>query len=1035
MTSGEAARLAVEWSEAAGALLPPPPLSADEACAALHAALDPQRAPAAALHGVQQLAEWAEARRAQWLEPYVMAFLPSVLALCADKQRAVQLAAEAAGRAMMRALHPVAVDGALPLLCAEFDAHRWQTKLAALAMLTAMAEASPAAVGANLATLVVKLMEVAQDPKPSIKQAATRALRQCCAVITNPDVSPLIDAVIAANLDPSLADGAVDQLVATPFVHPVDEQTLALLVPLLLRALRARAAAATIRKAALVVDTMLKLATSAAAVAPIAAELRAELARDAAEVALPEVRQKVGEALATLDAAGVPSAGGGGGGGGVSAAEVEALLRRVAPPCGGAAPPVFAWVARVSAPHFGRGAPLDAAVVEAYLRASLSAADASAVAERFLSEGALLFGVETDAAEEEQDDLEVLCDCDFSLAYGNRVLLHSTPLKLKRGKCYGLIGPNGAGKSTLMRSIALGTLEGFPQGIRSVYVECDVSAADGEVSCIDFALADPDLKASSKEEVAAMLRSVGFSERLMDQPVGALSGGWRMRFALSRAMLRQPELLLLDEPTNHIDAHGVEWLTRYLQNLSDQSISSMIVSHDSAFLDAVAQAIVHFEKTRKLKVYQGNLSAFVQRMPEAAAYYRLESQTVAFSFPSPGPLEGVTSRTKAIVKLTNASFTYAAASLPALVEVSAQLSMASRVAVVGPNGAGKSTLIKLLVGELLLEEGAGRLEKHPNMRLAYVAQHAFHHIERHLDKSPAAYLEWRFSGGVDAEGPALNFLTLDEDEAKLVGQKKGQVEKLVGRRKSKKGVEYEVQLVGCADPMYDNEWVSREELLQRTWTDPDDKKKRKRECGSAMAKLIAQADERCAFQQSGISEKKLTAADVQAHFDQFNLEAQFGTHAKISALSGGQKVKVVLAAAMWMEPHVLILDEPTNFLDRDSLGALTCAVKAFGGGVVVVSHQREFYSAVCTEIWTMDGGRCTVTGSDWWDGFEKARKKEAEKAVKEAAKADKEDKKPGTVSKIELKKIKKKVADMRKNGEDVNTDDEIQKAGYALDVN
>ena len=81
---------------------------------------------------------------------------------------------------------------------------------------------------------------------------------------------------------------------------------------------------------------------------------------------------------------------------------------------------------------------------------------------------------------------QVLCDCEFSLAYGNRVLLHNTRLKLKRGKCYGLIGPNGAGKSTLMRSIAADLVEGFPKEIRSVYVECDVSATHAEMSCVDF---------------------------------------------------------------------------------------------------------------------------------------------------------------------------------------------------------------------------------------------------------------------------------------------------------------------------------------------------------------------------------------------------------------------------------------------------------------------------------------------------------------------------------------------------------------------
>ena len=85
----------------------------------------------------------------------------------------------------------------------------------------------------------------------------------------------------------------------------------------------------------------------------------------------------------------------------------------------------------------------------------------------------------------------MLCNCEFSLAYGNRVLLHNTRLKLKRGKCYGLIGPNGAGKSTLMRSIAAELVEGFPKEIRSVYVECDVSAADADYICWEFIHMDP----------------------------------------------------------------------------------------------------------------------------------------------------------------------------------------------------------------------------------------------------------------------------------------------------------------------------------------------------------------------------------------------------------------------------------------------------------------------------------------------------------------------------------------------------------------
>merc|ERR1719446_1002549 len=141
--------------------------------------------------------------------------------------------------------------------------------------------------------------------------------------------------------------------------------------------------------------------------------------------------------------------------------------------------------------------------------------------------------------------------------------------------------------------------------------------------------------------------------------------------------------------------------------------------------------------------------------------------------------------------MVDCSFKYPTRAKNTLNNISIQVSMASRVAVIGVNGAGKSTMIKLLIGELIPNEGEGKGEvvRHPNMRLAYVAQHAFHHIENHLDKTPVNYLEWRFSGGMDREGQAKNFLELDDDEKKLVGEKPGQINKLLSRRKGKRGPE------------------------------------------------------------------------------------------------------------------------------------------------------------------------------------------------------------------------------------------------------
>jgi elongation factor 3 len=953
-----------------------------------------------------------------------------------------------AGTAIMEALNPVAVDAMLNLLFVQFEEHRWQTKLAAVRMFAALAKSSPKAVTFNLPKIVVKLMEVSQDPKPQIKETAVVALKSCCQVIDNPDVIPVIDSVISANLNPDAeGESCLDKLVATTYVNNVDKPTLSIIVPILLRGLRVRGNVNMQRKAAIVMDTMCKLVKDPEQIAPFAAEVIPDLEKNAEEIAIPEVRERTAEALNTVKVAvGAHSETA------ISCdpAEVEAVLSEQVSGNAYNSDEVSMWVSQVTAPYFQNQRPRSNEMVVPYLRAIMSEAEAIINGEKFLEIGATKFGAGAEEeVEEDTDDLAVLCDCMFSLAYGNRVLLHNTKLKLKRGKCYGLIGPNGAGKSTLMRSIAAGVVEGFPKEIKSVYVECDVSATDADRICWEFIHSDPMIQSmgKTKEQVIEMMRSCTFTDTLIFGPVGSLSGGWRMRLALSRAMLKEPELLLLDEPTNHVDVHGVAWLTKYVQELSGKEISSMIVSHDSVFLDNVAQDMVHYEKNRKLKVYKGNLSEFVKLVPEAAAYYKLESDNVAFSFPDPGMLEGVTSRTKALIKMTDVSFKYPSRDVNTLNNISVQVSMASRVAVIGVNGAGKSTMIKLMVGEIEPnEEGAAKIVKHPNMRLAYVAQHAFHHIENHLEQTPTQYIEWRFQGGMDREGAAKNYLELTPEEDLLVDKKVGQVQCLRGRRKGKKGNEYEVVYFGqdAADALTETTWMAKDALLKMTWVDQADKKKTEHKLGPAMEKLMMQVDERIAFEQSGIATKKLSTLNIQKHLDSFNLESQFGTYSKIHALSGGQKVKVVLAAAMWMEPHVLILDEPTNFLDRDSLGALATAIKNYLGGVIIISHQREFYSALCPEVWSVVDGRCTVSGSEWMDAAEKARKKE-EKEAKKNKDLDEEDKFDAFGNKIEkkeaakkipkseLKKIKKQVAALRKQGQEVYTDEEVEKAGYTME--
>merc|ERR550514_2687267 len=136
------------------------------------------------------------------------------------------------------------------------------------------------------------------------------------------------------------------------------------------------------------------------------------------------------------------------------------------------------------------------------------------------------------------------------------------------------------------------------------------------------------------------------------------------------------------------------------------------------------------------------------------------------------------------------------------------------------------------------------------------------------------------------------------------------------------------------------------------------------------AKLVNQIDIREARKQGQYS-RPLTQSHVEEHLANVGLAPEFGTHNRMSALSGGQKVKVVLGAAMWNQPHIVILDEPTNYLDRESLGALAGAIETFEGGVVMITHNNEFCRHLCPERWVLEAagdgiGRLNCEGDPDW---------------------------------------------------------------------
>jgi elongation factor 3 len=549
-----------------------------------------------------------------------------------------------------------------------------------------------------------------------------------------------------------------------------------------------------------------------------------------------------------------------------------------------------------------------------------------------------------------------LCKCEFSLAYGGLILLNTAQLHMKRGRRYGLLGRNGCGKSTLMKAIANGQLEGFPPKteLRTAYVEAAVDAPEG-VTVFDFVLSDPlvseivDVNGINGINVAKeQLYALGFTQAMLDGPIAGLSGGWRMKCALARAIIAKVDLFLLDEPTNHLDIANVKWLTQFLSS-TDFDGSCLIVSHDAAFLDTVCTHIVHYDGNFKLKTYKGNLTAFVERCPEAKAYFDLAATTVTFTFPEPGFLDGVKSKDKAILKVNHASVTYPGCTSPSLIDASIALSLSSRVVVHGRNGAGKSTLIKVLTGEL--EPTEGSVWKLPGVRVAYVAQHAFHHLEEHLDKTPHEYLMWRYATGEDREGQAKASRVITDEEQKRMNEKvivDGQklvVETLIARRKLGREWEYEVKFVGL--PTDKNQYMPRNWLEAIGW-----------------GKAVDSLDSREAA-ASGLMSKPLTSINVVKHFEQVGLESEFTLHNRMRGFSGGQKVKIVLGAALWQNPHLLVLDEPSNYIDVDSLGALSAALKSFGGGVILVTHHEAFTRELASETWDVADGRVVTTGMKW----------------------------------------------------------------------
>lgn len=441
----------------------------------------------------------------------------------------------------------------------------------------------------------------------------------------------------------------------------------------------------------------------------------------------------------------------------------------------------------------------------------------------------------------------------ITLHFGDRPLFDNISTIINPGERIGLVGPNGAGKSTLLKVIAgeqqpdygklkmsnSATVGYLPQdGVEpdpKLTVLGEVERAFSEILDLrakynlvqekmnnlepdtdehteaveEFGILQHRLEHSGsytlQAEIERVLMGLGFNEKDFARSTTEFSGGWLMRIALAKLLLRNPTYLLLDEPTNHLDIESLQWIESFLKNYEGAVI---IVSHDRAFLDSVTNRTLAIRRG-DMDEYAGNYSfyekkaademellkkqyenqkkeikqteEFIDRFRYKASKAKQvqsrikqlekiemieiddEQSEISFRFPEPQRAGQVVLSLQNLVKKYGDNVVFNG--------IDYQVERGDKIAVVGPNGAGKSTLIRILAG--LEPISSGKREVGYNVTPGYFAQHQ----ADELDPKNTALEEMKLAGSRESETRLRTilgcFLFIGDDVFKKVGMLSG----------------------------------------------------------------------------------------------------------------------------------------------------------------------------------------------------------------------------------------------------------------------